>query len=212
METRTKNPVKLTPKFLQWKCAYCAVIAGLPHARYAESRSHFIKHATSLCCQGPRDSKWWMSAMKQQNKSNLKKQLVVRSVEWRLCFLPPLSSVVVLYTQGVECKQWREVRDRLRLFVPATRFWSNVESANHVKSKDSANIARSTVTSFYQRSTSLAAVGHWALIRAGSRKLQVRTSLWDCYSPRNLPEKAQRGIPSETTTRIEISFRAWCYG
>lgn len=122
VETRTKGPLKLTPKFLQWKCAYCVLIAGLLHARYADSRSHFIRHATSLCCQGPRDSKWWMSAMRQQNKGNLKKQLVVRSVEWRLRFLPPLSSVVVLYTQGVECKQWREVRDRLRLSVPTTHF------------------------------------------------------------------------------------------
>lgn len=35
---------------------------------------------------------------------------------------PSLSSVVVLYTQGVECKQWREVRDRLRLSVTTTHF------------------------------------------------------------------------------------------
>lgn len=94
-------------------------------------------------------------------------------------------------------------------FCPHHSLWSNVKIANHVKSKDSANIVQSTVTFFCQRSTSLAAVGHWALIRAGSRKLQVRMSLWDYYSPCNLPEKAQRGIPAETTTQIEISFRAW---
>lgn len=193
VETRTKGPVKLTPKFLQWKCAYCVLIAGLLHACYADSRSHFIKHATSLCCQGPRDSKWWMSAMKQQNKSNLKKQLVLRSVEWRLSFLPPLSSVVVLYTQGVECKQWREVRDRLRPSVPTTHF--DQMSRVPIKSKDTANIVPVDSDFFCQRSTSLAAFSHWVLIRAGSRKLQVRMSLWDYYSPCNLPEKAQRGYP-----------------
>lgn len=168
VETRTKGPVKLTPKFPQWKCAYCVLIAGLLHTRYADSRSHFIKHATSLCCQGPRDSKWWMSAMRQQNKSNLKKQLVVRSVEWRLSLLPPLSSVVVLYTQGVECKQWREVRDRRRLSVPTTHF-DQMSRVPIMWSRRTLLISPSRQRLFFcQRSTSLAAVSHWALIRAGS--------------------------------------------
>lgn len=70
----TPRPPKTTPRFPQWKCTYCVLIAGLLHNRYADSRSHFFKHATSLCCQDPRENKWRMSALKQQNKSNLKKQ------------------------------------------------------------------------------------------------------------------------------------------
>lgn len=80
-----------------------------------------------------------------------------------LCFPflpPPLSSVVVLYTQGVESKQWREVSDHSHLsvnktlsakhtlslqppaltFPPLLSLTVKAVSANHLQLIDPANI------------------------------------------------------------------------
>lgn len=58
-----------------------------------------------------------MNVSYEATKQKQFKEACVAEIVFRLS----LSSVVVLYTQGVECKQWREVRDRLRLSVPTTR-------------------------------------------------------------------------------------------
>lgn len=68
------------------------------------------------------DNYWWMSAEKEQNKPHLKKRGA-----WLRLFSDSVSSaftlfsVVVLYTQGVESKQWREVRDHSRSSVNTTQ-------------------------------------------------------------------------------------------
>lgn len=60
--------------FVSWLQGCCTYVA---------TRSHFIKHATSLCCQDLRDNKWWMSAMKRRNKSDSAARHVAETVEWR---------------------------------------------------------------------------------------------------------------------------------
>lgn len=108
-----------------------------------------------------------MSAKKEHNKQHLKKPDAGLELFNGCTYLlslpflpPPFFSVVVLYTQGVESKQWREVRDHCllsvnktlsdkhtltiqplaRTFPPLLSLTVKAMSANHLQLIDPANI------------------------------------------------------------------------